>query len=221
MPSALIRAFALRPLLVVRKTSFGFVKMVVSTRFSTLSNTTSSSSSSSSSSSTVTPTAPIVTLTAAVTPVKGTINTSVRAPPTSATPAATAVSSSSTASSSSSSTSSSQVDSVVHVNCTMNNIVVSVSTLDGEVISRCSGGMIGLKHRARASASAATDIARNAAQKAVEKGFKVTEVRLKGPSRSRGQILRGIQGAGMKISEIRDMTPMPTNGCRPPAARRL
>jgi ribosomal protein S11 len=64
----------------------------------------------------------------------------------------------------------------------MNNIVVSVSTLDGEVISRCSGGMIGLKHRARASASAATDIARNAAQKAVEKGFKVTEVRLKGPS---------------------------------------
>jgi len=149
------------------------------------------------------------------------IATSSRVPSVSSSSSSTASSSSSSSTSSSSTSSSNQVDSVVHVNCTMNNIVVSVSTLDGEVISRCSGGMIGLKHRARASASAATDIAKNAAQKAVEKGFKITEVRLKGPSRSRGQILRGIQGAGMKISEIRDLTPMPTNGCRPPAARRL
>ena len=201
MSSALIRAFALRPLLVGKSQFSKFFSINVS----------------SSPSSSPTP-SPGVTVSPAATSVKGSSNPSVRAPPSGA--AATTTSSSS-ASSSSSSSSSSQVDNVVHVNCTMNNIVVSVSTLDGEVISRCSGGMIGLKHRARASASAATDIARSAAQKAVEKGFKVTEVRLKGPSRSRGQILRGIQGAGMKISEIRDMTPMPTNGCRPPAARRL
>ena len=196
MSSALIRAFALRPLLVGKSQFSKFFSINVS-----------------SPSSSPTP-SPVVTVSPSATSVKGSSNPSVRAPPSGA--AATT-----TSSSSASSSSSSQVDNVVHVNCTMNNIVVSVSTLDGEVISRCSGGMIGLKHRARASASAATDIARSAAQKAVEKGFKVTEVRLKGPSRSRGQILRGIQGAGMKISEIRDMTPMPTNGCRPPAARRL
>ena len=199
MSSALIRAFALRPLLVGKS------------QFSKFFSTNVSSPSSSPTPS------PGVTVSPAATSVKGSSNPSVRAPPSGAAAATT----SSSSASSSSSSSSSQVDNVVHVNCTMNNIVVSVSTLDGEVISRCSGGMIGLKHRARASASAATDIARSAAQKAVEKGFKVTEVRLKGPSRSRGQILRGIQGAGMKISEIRDMTPMPTNGCRPPAARRL
>ena len=199
MSSALIRAFALRPLLVGKSQFSKFFSINVSTP-----------------SSSPTP-SPGVTVSPAVTSVKGSSNPSVRAPPSGAAAATT----SSSSASSSSSSSSSQVDNVVHVNCTMNNIVVSVSTLDGEVISRFSGGMIGLKHRARASASAATDIARSAAQKAVEKGFKVTEVRLKGPSRSRGQILRGIQGAGMKISEIRDMTPMPTNGCRPPAARRL
>lgn len=199
MSSALIRAFALRPLLVGKSKFSKFFSINVS-----------------SPSSSPTP-SPVVTVSPSATSVKGSSNPSVRAPPSGAAAATT----SSSSASSSSSSSSSQVDNVVHVNCTMNNIVVSVSTLDGEVISRCSGGMIGLKHRARASASAATDIARSAAQKAVEKGFKVTEVRLKGPSRSRGQILRGIQGAGMKISEIRDMTPMPTNGCRPPAARRL
>ena len=121
----------------------------------------------------------------------------------------------------SSSASTAAADSVVHVSCTINNILVSVSTLDGNVISRCSGGMLGLRHRQRASGSAATDIARQACQKAVEAGFKVAHVHLKGPSRSRGQALRGIQGGGMRIADIRDVTPTPTNGCRPKAARRL
>jgi small subunit ribosomal protein S11 len=196
--SALIRAISFRTLIAAKFKSNTFFLSTIS------------------SSSSVPTTSPPVPLNSP-SPIK--IATSSRVPLVSSSSSTTATSSSSTSSSSTSS--SNQVDSIVHVNCTMNNIVVSVSTLDGEVISRCSGGMIGLKHRARASASAATDIAKNAAQKAVEKGFKVTEVRLKGPSRSRGQILRGIQGAGMKISEIRDLTPMPTNGCRPPAARRL
>ena len=195
--SALIRAISFRTLIAAKFKSNTFFLSTIS------------------SSSSVPTTSPPVPLNSP-SPIK--IATSSRVPLVSSSSSTTATSSST---SSSSTSSSNQVDSIVHVNCTMNNIVVSVSTLDGEVISRCSGGMIGLKHRARASASAATDIAKNAAQKAVEKGFKVTEVRLKGPSRSRGQILRGIQGAGMKISEIRDLTPMPTNGCRPPAARRL
>jgi small subunit ribosomal protein S11 len=103
----------------------------------------------------------------------------------------------------------------------MNNIVVSVSTLDGNVVSRCSGGVLGLRHRARASPAAGTDIARAAAQKAFERGFRVAHVHLKGPSRARGQVLRGLQAGGLKVADIRDVTPVPTNGCRPKAARRL
>jgi small subunit ribosomal protein S11 len=112
-------------------------------------------------------------------------------------------------------------DSVVHVNVTMNNIVVSVATLDGNVVSRCSGGVLGLRHRQRASPAAGTDIARAAAQKAFERGFRVSRVHLKGPSRARGQVLRGLQAGGLRVADIRDVTPVPTNGCRPKAARRL
>lgn len=103
----------------------------------------------------------------------------------------------------------------------MNNIHVTVSNLDGDVISRCSGGVVGYKHRARASPQAASDIAQQAVEKAVAAGYKNTHVELKGPSRSRGQILRGISNTGIKIYDIRDVTPMPTNGCRPKSARRL
>jgi len=107
------------------------------------------------------------------------------------------------------------------VNVTMNNIVVSVATLDGNVVSRCSGGVLGLRHRQRASPAAGTDIARAAAQKAFERGFRVSRVHLKGPSRARGQVLRGLQAGGLRVADIRDVTPVPTNGCRPKAARRL
>ena len=128
---------------------------------------------------------------------------------------------SSSSSPSSSSSAAGAADSVVHVNVTMNNIVVSVSTLDGNVVSRCSGGVLGLRHRQRASPAAGTDIARSAAQKAFERGFRVSRVHLKGPARARGQVLRGLQAGGLRVADIRDVTPMPTNGCRPKAARRL
>jgi len=116
---------------------------------------------------------------------------------------------------------SAQPDSVVHISMSTNNTVVSVSTLDGDVVARSSGGALGLRHRARASPAAAADVARAAAARAVERGFKVCHVRMIGPSRARGQALRGVQGAGMRVFDIRDVTPTQTNGCRPPAARRL
>jgi small subunit ribosomal protein S11 len=112
-------------------------------------------------------------------------------------------------------------DCVVHASCTMNNIHVTVANLEGQVVSRASGGTVGQKHRARASPTAALDVASAATAKAVEAGHKVGHVHLRGPSRARGQLLRGIQTAGMRIFDIKDVTPMPTNGCRPKAARRL
>lgn len=112
-------------------------------------------------------------------------------------------------------------DSVVHVSCTMNNVHVTVSDLEGQVVARASGGMLGHKHRARATPQAASEVAQQAAAKAVAAGHQAAHVQLKGPSRGRGQILRGIMGAGMRVLDIRDVTPIPTNGCRPPHARRL
>ena len=112
-------------------------------------------------------------------------------------------------------------DSIVHVNSTMNNIQITISNLEGETISRSSGGVLGYKHRQRASPQAAKEMAEQAAAKAVTAGYKVAHVEVKGPSRGRGVLIRGLQTAGLKITDIRDVTPIPTNGCRPPAARRL
>lgn len=114
-----------------------------------------------------------------------------------------------------------QPDSVVLVNATMNNIHVCVSNLEGQVVSKCSGGVLGYKHRQRAGALAAREIAESVSKKATDLGFKIAHVHLKGPSKGRSQILRGIQMGGLKIADIQDVTPQPTNGCRPPHMRRL
>lgn len=132
------------------------------------------------------------------------------------------INSASTASSSSMNASKqSTADSVVHIKCTMNNIQITISNLEGQIISRSSGGVVGEKHRQRASPVAAKLVAEQAANKAVAAGYKVAHVEVKGPSRGRGILLRGLQTAGLRITDIRDVTPVPTNGCRPKAARRL
>jgi len=112
-------------------------------------------------------------------------------------------------------------DSVVLVNTTMNNIHACVSDLDGQVVASCSGGMVGQKHRARASVVSARDVGVSIAKKAAEKGFQLSHVHLKGPSTGRSQLLRGLVAGGLAVHDIRDVTPAPTNGCRPPKARRL
>lgn len=103
----------------------------------------------------------------------------------------------------------------------MNNIHVCVSNVEGEVIAKCSGGVLGYKHRERASPLAAREIAEAVAKKAMESGHRISHVHMKGPSKGRSQVLRGLTTAGLKIHDIKDVTPMPTNGCRPPHARRL
>ena len=112
-------------------------------------------------------------------------------------------------------------DSVIRVSAKRNNIHVTVSDLEGRVISRSSGGMVGHKHRERASPEASQACAEDACKKAVGKGYKFSHLEMKGNSAGRGQVLRGILNTGMQVKSIRDTTPVPTPGTRPPAARRL
>jgi len=81
--------------------------------------------------------------------------------------------------------------------------------------------MVGFKHRERSQQDAAAASSEQAVKKAVFKGHRVCHLEIKGNSQGRGQVLRGILGAGMKVKSIRDTTPVPTPGVRPPAARRL
>ena len=115
-------------------------------------------------------------------------------------------------------------DSTVTVTCTLNNIHVVVSNIDGQIVSKVSGGMVGEprnKHRMRSSSIAAAQIGKAAARKAAEAGHRMCHVHVKGPSRGRGQVLRGITMGGLRIVDRRDVTPLPTNGCRPRHSRRL
>ncbi len=112
-------------------------------------------------------------------------------------------------------------DSIILVSSATNNVHVTVSDLQGNVVARSSGGMVGFKHRARATPIASSKCAQQAAQKAVALGHLVAHLQLRGPSKGRGQVLRGIMSTGLRVCDIRDTTPVPTPGCRPKAARRL
>ena len=118
-------------------------------------------------------------------------------------------------------------DSIVRVSVARNNIHATVSDLEGRVISRSSGGMVGFKadhrfkHRERSSPEASSRCAEDATTKAMRKGYKVCHLEIKGSSPGRGLVMRGILQAGMRVKSIRDTTPVPTPGVRPPAARRL
>ena len=112
-------------------------------------------------------------------------------------------------------------DSIVTITTTMNNVHVCVADIDGQVISKVSGGNLGYKHRQRASPTAAMEIGTKAAEKAYAAGFRLCHLRLKGPSSGRAGALRGVQAGGVVIADIADVTRLPTNGCRPKSARRL
>ena len=112
-------------------------------------------------------------------------------------------------------------DAVVVMRSTANNIHACASTLDGAVVSAASGGLLGYKHRARASPVAARDIGEAVARRAAEAGHRVAHLRLKGPSRGRAQMLRGLLAGGLRVADIRDVTPIPMPGTRPRKMRRL
>ena len=108
-----------------------------------------------------------------------------------------------------------------YVLATFNNTKVTFTDLHGNVICWSTGGKNGFKGSRKSTAYAAQVIAGDAAKKAQLVGMKEVEVRIKGPGAGRESAVRGIAAAGMEISTIKDITPVPHNGCRPPKRRRV
>ena len=110
---------------------------------------------------------------------------------------------------------------VAYVHATFNNTKVTFTDLHGNVLCWSTGGKNGFKGSRKSTAYAAQVIAGDAAKKAQSLGMKEVEVRIKGPGAGRESAVRGIAAAGLEVTAIRDITPVPHNGCRPPKRRRV
>jgi len=110
---------------------------------------------------------------------------------------------------------------VAHVLASFNNTVVSITDQVGNVIGWSSAGKCGFKGSRKSTAYAAQMVAQDACRQAMSHGLREVEVRVKGPGAGRESAVRAIQAVGLEISVIRDVTPVPHNGCRPPKARRV
>jgi small subunit ribosomal protein S11 len=110
---------------------------------------------------------------------------------------------------------------VAHVNASFNNTMVMITDVQGNAISWATAGMMGFKGSRKSTPYAAQVAAENAGRKAQEHGMKTLEVNVKGPGSGRESALRALQSCGFSISAIRDVTPIPHNGCRPPKRRRV
>lgn len=108
-----------------------------------------------------------------------------------------------------------------HIKATFNNIIVSMTNTAGQVISWASAGKMGFKGSKKNTPYAAQMAAQDCASKAYEQGLRKVEVFVKGPGAGRESAIRTIQITGIEITAIRDMTPLPHNGCRPPKKRRV
>lgn len=113
------------------------------------------------------------------------------------------------------------VEGIAHIQSTFNNTIVTITDLSGNVISWSSAGVQGFKGSRKSTPFAAQMAAEDAAKKAKEHGLKKIQVYVKGPGAGRESALRSLQIAGLSISLIRDVTPIPHNGCRPPKRRRV
>jgi small subunit ribosomal protein S11 len=115
-----------------------------------------------------------------------------------------------------------QVDSAVaHVQATFNNTLVSITTVDGDVLLRSSSGRLGFKGARKGTPFAASQIASGLAKEMAALGIKNLEVNLQGPGAGRDSIVRTFQASGLNISVLRDVTPLPHNGTRAPKKRRV
>ncbi len=110
---------------------------------------------------------------------------------------------------------------IVHVQSTFNNTIITITDSAGNVIAWSSSGVQGFKGSRKSTPFAAQLAAENAAKKAMEHGMKEVEVYVKGPGAGRESALRSLQAAGFNIVKIKDVTPIPHNGCRPPKRRRV
>ncbi len=113
------------------------------------------------------------------------------------------------------------VSGIAHVNSTFNNTLVTISDEQGNVVSWSSSGMMGFKGSRKSTPYASQMAAEDAGRKAQEHGMKELDVRVKGPGSGRESALRALQSIGFSIKSIKDITPIPHNGCRPPKRRRV
>ncbi len=108
-----------------------------------------------------------------------------------------------------------------HINSTFNNTMVTITDSQGNALSWASAGQLGFRGSRKSTPFAAQEAAETAAKKAIEQGLKTVEVYVKGPGSGRESAIRSLQAAGLEVTMIKDVTPIPHNGCRPPKRRRV
>lgn len=113
------------------------------------------------------------------------------------------------------------VSGVCHVNASFNNTIVTVADSQGNTVAWSSSGLMGFKGSRKSTPYAAQMAAEDAGKKAMEHGMRTLEVEVKGPGSGRESALRALQSVGFTITSIKDVTPIPHNGCRPPKRRRV
>jgi len=110
---------------------------------------------------------------------------------------------------------------IAYIQSTFNNSIVTIADPNGDVISWASAGSSGFKGAKKGTPFAAQTAAESAARRAIDQGMRQIEVMVSGPGAGRETAIRALQGAGLEITLIRDITPIPHNGCRPPKRRRV
>ena len=110
---------------------------------------------------------------------------------------------------------------VAHIQSTFNNTIVTITDVNGNAVSWASSGELGFRGSRKSTPFAAQSAAEQVAKKSIDQGMKKVEVYIKGPGSGRETAIRAIQAAGLEITLIKDVTPIPHNGCRPPKKRRV
>lgn len=113
------------------------------------------------------------------------------------------------------------VHGIVHIHASFNNTLVTITDLEGNVVTWSSSGSMGFKGSRKGTPFAAQQAAATAAASAKDSGLRSVDIRVKGPGSGRESAIRALQSAGVEIKSIRDVTPIPHNGCRPPKRRRV
>lgn len=113
------------------------------------------------------------------------------------------------------------INGVAHIRSTFNNTIVTISDTEGNVLSWASAGGLGFRGSRKSTPFAAQMAAEQATKAAMEHGLKQVEVYVKGPGAGREAAIRALQAAGLEVNSIKDVTPIPHNGCRPPKRRRV
>ena len=114
-----------------------------------------------------------------------------------------------------------EAEGVAHIKATFNNTLISIADPEGNVVAWSSAGKIGFKGSRKGTPFAAQVAAQNAAQTARDLGMRTVDVEITGPGGGRESAVRALSASGMKVKSIRDVTPIPHNGCRPPKRRRV